>query len=58
MDFLARWFGIAVFLIVAGCGQETPRPPPRYYGPPPNDDRAPYYPDPPSDNRGFRDDPR
>src|SRR5258707_12321979 len=29
MDFLARWFGLAAFLIVAGCGQETPRPPPQ-----------------------------
>ena len=29
MDFLARWFGIAAFLIVAACGQETPRPPPQ-----------------------------
>src|ERR1700676_4235780 len=29
MDFLARWFGIAAFLIVAGCGQETPQAPPQ-----------------------------
>src|SRR5712691_7090841 len=36
-----------------------PMPPPRYYGPPPaSDDRAPYYPNMPSENRGFPDDPR
>ena len=36
-----------------------PMPPPRYYGPPPaSDDRAPYYPNMPSENRGFLDDPR
>ena len=27
MDLLARCFSLAAFLIVAGCGQETPRPP-------------------------------
>jgi NitT/TauT family transport system substrate-binding protein len=27
MDFPARWSAIAAFLIVAACGQETPRPP-------------------------------
>jgi len=36
-----------------------PMPPPRYNGPPPaSDDRAPYYPNMPSENRGFPDDPR
>src|SRR2546430_11426465 len=29
MGLLTRWFFIAAFLIVAGCGQETPRPPPQ-----------------------------
>src|SRR5258707_3863844 len=28
MDFLARCVCLAAFLIMAGCGQETPRPPP------------------------------
>ena len=27
MDFAARWFAIAAFLMVAACGKETPRPP-------------------------------
>src|SRR5712691_10226366 len=29
MDFLTRCLSLVVFLIVAGCGQETPRPPPQ-----------------------------
>src|SRR5260370_42712873 len=29
MDFLTRCLSLVAFLIVAGCGQETPRPPPQ-----------------------------